>query len=170
MAEIIMITGGQRSGKSRMAEQLALSLSATPVYVATARVWDDEFRHRVELHKQRRGPEWTTYETPLDVASIPLDHNAIVLFDCVTLWATNWFFECGEDSDKALDKMKGQLEKICDKCHTIIFVTNEIGLGGVAENAMQRRFTDLQGYINQHIASIASEVHMAISGIDVRIK
>ena len=66
--------------------------------------------------------------------------------------------------------MKGQLEKLCTKCRDIIFVSNEIGLGGVAENAMQRRFTDLQGYINQHIAAMASEVHMAVSGIDVRIK
>lgn len=170
MADIIMITGGQRSGKSHMAERLALSLSASPVYVATARVWDDEFRRRVELHKQRRGPEWTTHESPLDVASLPLQDDDTVLFDCVTLWATNWFFECGEDCDKALDAMKIQLDRLCAKCRTIIFVTNEIGLGGVAENALQRRFTDLQGYINQHIASMASEVHMAISGIDVRIK
>lgn len=165
-----MITGGQRSGKSRMAEQLALSLSPTPVYIATARVWDEEFRHRVELHQQRRGPEWTTHEEPLDVSSIPLGKEDTVLFDCVTLWATNWFFECGEDCDKALGNMKEQLTGLCRKCRNIIFVTNEIGLGGVAENAMQRRFTDLQGYINQHIADKASEVHMAISGIDVRIK
>jgi len=165
-----MITGGQRSGKSRLAEQLALSLSPTPVYIATARVWDEEFRHRVELHQQRRGPEWTTYEEPLDVASIPLRENDTVLFDCVTLWATNWFFECGEKCDKALEIMTEQLSRICGKCRNIIFVTNEIGLGGVSENAMQRHFTDLQGYINQHIAAMASEVHMSISGIDVRIK
>ena len=165
-----MITGGQRSGKSRMAEEKALSLSPTPVYIATARVCDDEFSRRVELHKLRRGPEWTTHEEPLDVAALPIGEGDTVLFDCVTLWATNWFFECGEECDKALSAMKGQLEKLCTKCRDIIFVSNEIGLGGVAENAMQRRFTDLQGYINQHIAAMASEVHMAVSGIDVRIK
>ena len=87
-----MITGGQRSGKSRMAEEKALSLSPTPVYIATARVCDDEFRRRVELHKLRRGPEWTTHEEPLDVAALPIGEGDTVLFDCVTLWATNWFF------------------------------------------------------------------------------
>ena len=170
MADIIMITGGQRSGKSRIAEQMALSLSTHPVYIATARIWDDEFRHRVAVHQQRRGPEWTTHEAPLDVASLTLHNDDTVLFDCVTLWATNWFFECGEDCDKAFETMAEQLKQLCAKCRTIIFVTNEIGLGGVAENAMQRRFTDLQGYINQHIASMASEVHMSISGIDLRLK
>lgn len=167
---IIMITGGQRSGKSRIAERMVLDLSPTPVYIATARVWDDEFRRRVDLHKQRRGPEWTTYEEPLHVESIPLTVSDTVLFDCVTLWATNWFFECGEDADRALAEMKSRVEKLVARCHTIVFVTNEIGLGGVAENSMQRRFTDLQGLINQYIAEIADEVHLAVSGIDVRIK
>ena len=165
-----MITGGQRSGKSQLAEEMALSLSPKPVYIATARVWDDEFRHRVELHKQRRGQEWTTYEEPLDVASVSLCEDDTVLFDCVTLWATNWFFECDEDSDKALTAMKEQLDLLCTKCRHIIFVTNEIGLGGVAENAMQRKFTDLQGNINRHIAGLASEVYMSISGIPLKLK
>lgn len=170
MSDIIMITGGQRSGKSRLAEKIALSRSPRPIYIATARVWDDEFRHRVELHKLRRGPEWTTHEAPLDVASVSLSEYDTVLFDCVTLWATNWFFECGEDTAKALDVMKEQLERLCAKCRHIIFVTNEIGLGGVAENAMQRHFTDLQGYINQHIADMASEVYMSVSGIPLKLK
>ena len=170
MADIIMITGGQRSGKSQMAEEMALSLSPKPVYIATARVWDDEFRRRVELHKLRRGPEWTTHEAPLDVASVSLGKDDTVLFDCVTLWATNWFFECGEDSAKALAAMKEQLDRLCAKCRHIIFVTNEIGLGGVAENAMQRLFTDLQGYINQQIAAMASEVYMSVSGIPLKLK
>lgn len=165
-----MITGGQRSGKSQRAEEMALALSPTPVYIATARVWDDDLRRRVALHQQRRGSQWSTHEEPLDVASIPISPDDTVLFDCVTLWATNWFFECDADCDKALDVMKNQLKTLCSKCRNIIFVTNEIGLGGISENAMQRHFTDLQGYINQHIAAMASEVHMSISGIDLRIK
>ena len=59
MKKIIVITGGERSGKSSRAEQIALSLSSNPVYMATARVWDDEFRERVRQHQLRRGPEWT---------------------------------------------------------------------------------------------------------------
>ena len=165
-----MITGGQRSGKSRIAERMALDLSPIPVYIATARVWDDEFRRRVDIHRQRRGPGWTTYEEPLHVDTLPVDVNDTILFDCVTLWATNWFFECGENADSAFDKMKERIKALVEKCHTIIFVTNEIGLGGVSENSMQRRFADLQGLINQYIAAMADEVHLAVSGIDVKIK
>lgn len=168
--KIIMITGGQRSGKSRMAERMVQEMSATPVYVATTRVWDNELRRRVEAHRLRRGPEWTTYEEPLDVASLPLTCDDTVLFDCVTMWATNLFFECGEDAGKALEHMKSQLNVLCPKCRNIVFVTNEIGLGGVSENAMQRQFTDLQGSINQHIATLADEVYMTVSGIALRIK
>ena len=62
MKKIILITGGARSGKSRYAERIALSLSKNPVYVATAHVWDDEFRERVKKHQERRGPEWTNIE------------------------------------------------------------------------------------------------------------
>ena len=69
---IIMITGGQRSGKSLFAERLALSLSANPRYIATAQIFDEDFRHRVDVHKQRRGRQWTTFEEPLHVDSISL--------------------------------------------------------------------------------------------------
>lgn len=170
MAKIIMITGGQRSGKSRMAEEMALAMSDTPIYIATARIFDEDFSERVKIHRQRRGPQWTTYEESVNVASTPLDDNDTVLFDCITLWATNCYFELGEDSSKTLDFMKRQLMELCPKCKNIIFVTNEIGMGGVSENALQRRFTDLQGSINQYLASIANEVHLCVSGIDIKIK
>ena len=62
MKQIILITGGQRSGKSNKAEELALSLSENPVYLATAHVWDEEFRERVRRHQERRGPQWTNIE------------------------------------------------------------------------------------------------------------
>ena len=68
MNKIILITGGERSGKSSFAEQTALSLSPNPVYMATARVWDDEFRERVRRHQLRRGPEWTNIEEEINLS------------------------------------------------------------------------------------------------------
>ena len=62
MKRIILITGGQRSGKSRQAEEMALSLAPHPVYMATAHVWDEEFRRRVAVHRARRGSEWPNIE------------------------------------------------------------------------------------------------------------
>ena len=148
MKKIILITGGQRSGKSTKAEELALSLSEEPVYVATAHVWDDEFRERVRRHQQRRGPQWTNIEEELYLSRHDLTGRVVVI-DCVTLW---------------------EFDKFTQPEATYIFVTNEIGSGGVSDNVLQRQFTDLQGWMNQYIAARADEVILMVSGINVRIK
>ena len=87
-----MITGGQRSGKSKYAEELALKLADNPVYVATAHVWDEEFRERVRRHQERRGPQWTNIEEEKYLSQHDLTWRVAVI-DCVTLWLTNFFFE-----------------------------------------------------------------------------
>ena len=175
-----MITGGQRSGKSEEAERLALSLSATPVYMATAHIWDEEFRERVRRHQERRGPEWTNIEEEIYLSRHDVS-GRVVLIDCVTLWLTNLFFENQGDRsvDSALnhgpvsmilEKAKAEFDRFTSQDATFIFVTNEIGLGGVSENALQRQFTDLQGWMNQYIAKKADEVILMVSGIPMRIK
>ena len=101
----------------------------------------------------------------------------VVLIDCVTLWATNFLFDSREDFedssrsvDDVLTQMKEEFDRFTSQDATFIFVTNEIGLGGVSDNIIQRRFTDLQGWLNQYIASKADEVYLMVSGIKVRIK
>ena len=140
MKRIILITGGQRSGKSSKAEELALNLSDNPVYMATAHVWDEEFRERVRRHQARRGPQWTNIEEEINLSRHDMTGRVVVI-DCVTLWDA-----------------------------TYIFVTNEIGSGGISDNAIQRQFTDLQGWMNQYIASKADEVILMVSGIPVEVK
>ena len=166
--KIILITGGQRSGKSREAERLALSLSEHPVYVATAHIWDDEFRERVHKHQERRGPQWTNIEEEKYLSKHDLTERVVVV-DCVTLWLTNFFFETS-DVDQTLETVKDEFDRFTTHDATYIFVTNEIGSGGVSENAIQRKFTDLEGWMNQYIASKADEVILMESGIAVRIK
>ncbi len=168
MRRIILVTGGQRSGKSQQAEKLALSLTDNPVYVATAHVWDDEFRERVHRHQERRGPQWTNIEEEMYLSRHDLSGRVAVI-DCVTLWLTNFFFE-SQDADKTLQAAKDEFERFTSHDATYIFVTNEIGSGGVSVDAVQRRFTDLQGWINQYIASRADEVILMVSGIPVKIK
>lgn len=126
----------------------ALHLSLTPVYLATAQPLDDEFRHRVKLHQLRRGPEWTNIEEQLYPADYELSSRT-VLVDCVTMWATNIFFHCDEDIDRSLEMFRNEFDRLIAIDATFIFVTNEIGLGGTSENAMQRRFTDLLGFVNR---------------------
>ncbi|MCM1028879.1 MAG: bifunctional adenosylcobinamide kinase/adenosylcobinamide-phosphate guanylyltransferase [Pseudoflavonifractor sp.] len=167
---ITLITGGQRSGKSAFAERLAKESSASPVYLATSRVLDDEMSRRVEAHRRRRGPEWTSIEEPLAVGSVTLREGATVLLDCLTMLAANWLFECGNDAGRALAGLSRELEALFARNAHFIVVTNEIGLGGISADPLQRRFTDLQGSLNSLVASMAREVYIVVSGIPVKIK
>ena len=169
MKRVILITGGQRSGKSSKAEELALSLSTNPVYVATAHIWDEEFRERVRRHQERRGPQWTNIEEELHLSRHDLTGRVAVI-DCVTLWLTNFFFTNDSDIDKSLELAKAEFDAFTAHDATYIFVTNEIGCGGVSDNALQRRFTDLQGWMNQYIAQKSDEVILMISGIPLKVK
>ena len=168
MKRIILITGGQRSGKSAKAEELALNLSGEPVYLATAHIWDEEFRERVRRHQQRRGPQWTNIEEERWLSRHDVTGRVVVI-DCVTLWLTNFFTETS-DVQQTLETAKKEFDRFTSQDATFIFVTNEIGSGGVSSNALQRRFTDLEGWMNQYIAAKADEVILMVSGINVKIK
>ncbi len=169
MRKVILITGGARSGKSSYAEKIAKQLSPNPIYMATSRIWDEEFRQRVIRHQKARGEEWTNIEEEKELSR----HNVegrVVLIDCVTLWGTNFFFDNGSDVDKSLQEIKEEFDRFTLQNATFIFVTNEIGMGGTSENEVQRKFTDFQGWVNQYIAAHADQVIFMISGIPVVIK
>lgn len=180
MRKIILITGGQRSGKSKTAEDLALKMSDSPVYMATARIWDEEFKMRVDAHKKRRGPQWTNIEEEKWLGNHNVEGRT-VLIDCLTLWATNFFFDLSskykddkkskkQHADDTLEALKKEFDRFTSQDATFIFVTNEIGSGGVSDNEIQRRFTDVEGWLNQYVASKADEVILMVSGIPVKIK
>ena len=167
--KIILVTGGQRSGKSSYAQQLALTLTKNPVYLATSRVWDEEYRQRILRHQSDRGPQWTNLEEEKQLSRFDLQGRVVVI-DCVTLWGTNFFFDNQSDVTKSLGEMKEEFERFTAQEATFIFVTNEIGFGGVSENLLQRRFADLQGWMNQYIAQKADHVVLMVAGIPVEIK
>ena len=150
MKKIILITGGERSGKSSYAERLAHEWSTSPVYMATAKIWDEEFRREKELSRH-------------DIT------GRVAVIDCVTLWCTNYFVEQPEVA-LALEALKQEFDRFTAQDATFIFVTNEIGMGGVSPNEVQRRFTDLQGWMNQYIASKADQVVLMVCGIPVKVK
>ena len=161
---IILVTGGQRSGKSLFAERMAKSLSASPVYMATAHVEDEEFRERVRIHQERRGPEWTTIEEEKYLSRHTVE-GRVVLVDCCTLWLTNFFSEASP-----LSQIEAEFDRLTAQEATFIFVTNEIGLGGTSANEVQRRFTDLLGAFNQYVAARADEVYLLVSGLSIKLK
>jgi len=168
---ITLITGGERSGKSRFAQEMAMKETPTPVYLATARVWDDEFRLRIERHQRDRGEQWTTIEEEKFLSRHELAGRTVVI-DCVTLWLTNFFCDAGNDCplDDILREAREEFDRFTRHAAHYIFVSNEIGMGGVPIDPVQRRFTDLQGWMNQYIAARADEVVLMVSGIPVGVK
>lgn len=166
---ICYVTGGVRSGKSRFAQERARSLSASPVYVATARIWDNDFGQRVQRHRDERGPEWTTFEAERDIHTLPLA-NRVVVIDCVTLWLTNLFMAFEGDIDQSLAAFKTEMDTLRQIAGTFIIISNEIGMGIHAETEIGRKFTDLQGWANQYVAAQADEAILMVSGLPLHLK
>lgn len=166
---IIYVTGGVRSGKSRFAMELALQKSASPVYVATSRIWDEDFAKRVKRHQDERGPEWTSLESERDIHWLPLAGKVAVV-DCVTLWLTNLFVAFEYDIEKSLAAFKVEIDALATVDATLIIISNEIGMGVHAETEAGRKFTDLQGWANQYVAAAAQEAIMMVSGLPLILK
>lgn len=169
MATITLITGGARSGKSSFAQQLAESKSERPVYLATARIWDDDFAQRVRRHQSDRDQRWENVEEEKQLSKHDFT-GKVVLMDCVTLWLTNFFHDNGYQIDPALEQAKAEWEQFIQQDLELIVVTNELGMGVHPEHEAARHFADLQGWMNQHIAQAAGEVYLLVSGIPVKIK
>jgi adenosylcobinamide kinase/adenosylcobinamide-phosphate guanylyltransferase len=167
---IYLITGGERSGKSSYAQNLALQLSNSPIYVATARKWDSDFQNRIDRHQQERDERWTNIEKEKHLSEINFSGKA-ALIDCVTLWLTNFFVDNKNDITLSLEEAKKEFLSIANQENaTLIIVTNEIGMGVHAATEIGRKFTELQGWMNQFLASNADEVVLMVSGIPVKIK
>lgn len=169
MAKTTFITGGARSGKSRFAQQLAEKSSGSPVYLATAKVWDDDFQKRIRRHQADRGQNWQTIEEQVYISKHNFEGKTVVL-DCVTLWLTNIFFENNSDIERSLEFAKAEWSRFIQADFTLYVVSNELGMGIHPENEIARKFADLQGWMNQYIAQTTADVYFMISGIPVKIK
>ena len=180
---IILCSGGARSGKSEFAEQLALSLKGRKAYVATGQAFDDEMKDRTKKHQLRRGKEWITFEIPLylhknweQIKNV----SDVILIDCLTMFTSNHVFAHGdintqEDSNRIesiiLEELRLLLQEINNSNDkTVIFVTNEIGLGIVPENKLARYFRDITGRVNREVASAANKMYLTISGVTIELK
>jgi adenosylcobinamide kinase/adenosylcobinamide-phosphate guanylyltransferase len=173
---IYFITGGERSGKSKHAQELALELSDRPVYIATSRIWDKDFEKRVQRHKNERDERWTNIEeekhlSKIDLwASTPSEQNKVAVIDCVTLWLTNFYVDTKNNVEESLKQAKEEFEKLVKVDAAFIIISNEIGMGVHAETEIGRKFVELQGWMNQHIAAKADKVILMVSGIPMIIK
>jgi len=164
------VTGGARSGKSRYAMNLALSISDNPIYVATARIWDKEFEARVKRHVTDRDERWQLLEEEKHVSASEIVQDRVVLVDCLTLWLTNYFVDSKNDIDFCLRVIKNELSALQEKSRHLILISNEIGMGLHADTEVGRKFTDLQGWSNQFAAEIADDVTFMVSGLPMAVK
>lgn len=180
---IILCSGGARSGKSEFAEQLALSLKGRKAYVATGQAFDDEMKDRIKKHQLRRGKEWITFEIPLHLHKNweqIKNVSDVILIDCLTMFTSNHVFAHGdinsqEDANRIesiiLEELRLLLQEINNSNDkTVIFVTNEIGLGIVPENKLARYFRDITGRVNREVASAANKMYLTISGVTIELK
>jgi adenosylcobinamide kinase/adenosylcobinamide-phosphate guanylyltransferase len=163
---LTLVLGGARSGKSRYAESLVMALPSPWLYVATAEARDSEMAERVAVHQGRRGPSWTTVETPRDVAGALANANKPALVDCLTLWLSNVLL-AEADVDAEIEHLDGALARAAAP---IVLVANEVGSGIVPDNALGRRFRDLQGLLNQRIAARADRVVLVVAGLPLTLK
>jgi len=168
MEKSILITGGARSGKSALAERLALKPVGRAVYIATAEAHDSEMTARIAEHQARRGAEWRTVQAPLDLATAldETDGDAPRLVDCLTLWLTNLMLS-GADWRPEAARLVAAL---AGQSAPVIFVTNEVGAGIVPENRLARDFRDAAGRLNQIVADACDGVILCVAGYPVRVK
>ena len=168
MAEIILVTGGARSGKSALAERLVEERGNTILYIATSEPIDAEMEGRISRHRARRGAHWRTVEAALALPETldNTDGDGPRLVDCLTMWLNNLIYY-QHDLDTALEALMASLSR---QQSDVVLVTNEIGSGLVPETPEARKFRDLAGELNQMVAALASDVYLSVSGIAVKIK
>ncbi|HHK60646.1 MAG TPA: bifunctional adenosylcobinamide kinase/adenosylcobinamide-phosphate guanylyltransferase [Desulfobacterales bacterium] len=178
MAELVLITGGARSGKSRYAEVQARSLPGPWLYVATCAADpafggapDPEMRERIARHRRRRGKEWRTVEEPRDLASVLAAASApVVLIDCLALWVSNLLAVEDLDEDGVARRARDLLAVIRDRPGAVFAVTSEVGCGIVPANVLARRFRDCLGRCNQEFGAAANRVVMVVCGQAMQLK
>jgi adenosylcobinamide kinase/adenosylcobinamide-phosphate guanylyltransferase len=169
--QIILITGGARSGKSRYAEERAGTLGNRRLYIATAEVKDEEMAERIAAHRNRRGVAWTTIEEPVELSTALLAWHGktdCALVDCVTLWLSNLLLQ--RDAKYAEAKVRQMAETLPSLDFNVLLVTNEVGAGIVPDNPLARQFRDLAGWTNQQLAALASEVVLTVAGVPLIVK
>jgi adenosylcobinamide kinase/adenosylcobinamide-phosphate guanylyltransferase len=169
----VLIIGGCRSGKSRRALNIALSMAGDQkIFIATCIPQDDEMQLRVASHRKERGQAWQTVEAPLRLPEAILQNaqsGSIVLVDCLTLWINNLMME-DESIQYSDDRIAQLLEAVKTAEGPVVLVSNEVGTGIVPENKLARAYRDLMGSVNQAVAGAVDRVEMMVAGIPAVIK
>ncbi len=175
MTNITLILGGARSSKSAYAEKLATDSGLVVTYIATAQVYDDEFKARVQHHKDRRPADWALVEEPhrlTQVLARLAASNQCLIVDCLTVWLAQWLCaDCNPPKNSSWQlEREAFLTLLPTLAGTIILVSNEVGMGIVPLGEINRQFQDEQGRLNQAVAQIADSVNFIVAGLPLKLK
>jgi adenosylcobinamide kinase/adenosylcobinamide-phosphate guanylyltransferase len=162
----ILVLGGARSGKSALAERLALECGEPVLYVATATAGDEEMAERIAMHRARRPPSWRTLESPTRIAVAPGDARTVLVED-LTFLLSNLF---EENASSAESRAAEEVEQLARVNVNVVVVSNEVGMGLVPPYPLGRVFRDALGRVNQLAASLVDEVYFVVAGVPLRLK
>lgn len=166
-----LILGGARSGKSRLAEQIAKDSTLDVIYIATAQAWDDEMQSRIKHHQQQRPDHWLVIEENIYLADrlLQIDQeNQVILLDCLTLWMTNLLMH--EQVELQIQQCQKLLDVLPRLKSDIILVSNETGLGVIPMGEISRKFVDESGRLHQQLGQIANKVVFCVAGFPMTLK
>ncbi|KQX97447.1 adenosylcobinamide kinase/adenosylcobinamide phosphate guanyltransferase [Rhodanobacter sp. Root480] len=166
-----LILGGARSGKSALAERLALASTRPVVYIATAQARDGEMAERIAHHRTRRPADWLCVEEPLALAEVLRQHaraDRCVLVDCLTLWLSNLLGDA--DASRFERERAALLDTLPQLPGEILLVSNEIGMGVVPLGELSRRFVDEAGRLHQALAAMCDRVIFVAAGLPLTLK
>lgn len=173
MADLTLVLGGAKSGKTAFALKKAEEHQAPRLYLATAQALDPEMGVRIKNHQAERGPDWRTIEAPLDPAgAIAAEKGrSVILLDCLTLWFNNLL---GQDETLDLNRAKAEITSLAEAIAAyggpVIAVSNEVGWGIVPINDLARKFRDITGLAHQMLAAQARDVFLVAAGLPLKLK
>lgn len=168
---IELILGGARSGKSRLAEQIAQDSGLAVTYIATSQPMDGEMSERIAHHRARRPDHWALVEEPIHLPTVLREHASAercILVDCLTLWLTNLLML--DDPMRLDEERKALLECIAELPGRLLLVSNETGLGVVPMGELTRRYVDEAGWLHQALAERADRVVFTVAGLPMILK
>ncbi len=171
IADVELVLGGARSGKSSYAENKAKACGKRVIYIATSEVRDQEMAKRVEMHKIQRPSEWLVVEEPFDLSETLMqysDESNCILVDCLTLWLSNCLF--GEQPKEWAEIKAEFIQTLKTLPGQVILVSNEVGCGIIPMGEMNRRFVDEAGWLHQAIAAQIPKVTLVTAGLPLTLK
>lgn len=172
---VTLVLGGARSGKSRYAQALAAQAAQEKdiVYLATAQVYDDQMRAKIERHRKERPASWKTVEVPIDLDVAITEHgkqDTFLLIDCLTLFTSNLMMAENGNEGAIFERIDRVRSALASTTASVAVVSNEVGSGVVPAYPSGFQFRELLGEINQKIAQIAGNVILMIAGLPLILK